>query len=191
MVDFHACTWPRPDLNADDTSLALYFDAMNDEPLWPLLSDLSLPSQLGKAITDGSAEHLGIEQQSQQQQQQSRQEEQVFNQLLQQMKFVDANRDSISGRSPPGPQQRSPRSLDVGRTERSPSNCAGSSAADGRADPSSGSQAPKSGSQDPKMAERPPVITFSHYLPYQVTHASCPALRYWRMTSSMVDLIRC
>ena len=33
MMDFHACSWPEPRLNAQDTSLAEFFDAMNDEPL--------------------------------------------------------------------------------------------------------------------------------------------------------------
>ncbi len=41
MMDFHACSWPEPRLNARDTSLAQYFDAMNDEPLQPVFDALN------------------------------------------------------------------------------------------------------------------------------------------------------
>jgi len=45
MVDFHACRWPRPELSAADISLANYFDAMNDEPLAPVLAALEQKEQ--------------------------------------------------------------------------------------------------------------------------------------------------
>ena len=41
MMDFHACSWPEPRLNAQDTSLAKYFDALNDEPLQPVFDALN------------------------------------------------------------------------------------------------------------------------------------------------------
>jgi len=41
MMDFHACSWPEPRLNAQDTSLAEFFDAMNDEPLQPVFDALN------------------------------------------------------------------------------------------------------------------------------------------------------
>ena len=33
MMDYHACCWPEPRLNAMDDSLAQYFDQMNEGPL--------------------------------------------------------------------------------------------------------------------------------------------------------------
>lgn len=40
MVDFHACSWPHAHLNAEDDSLAQYFDALNDAPIQPLMIHL-------------------------------------------------------------------------------------------------------------------------------------------------------
>ena len=42
MVDFHACTWPSPELNAKDTSLAEYFDRLNEPQLDNFCSVLSM-----------------------------------------------------------------------------------------------------------------------------------------------------
>lgn len=44
MMDFHACRWPAPHLNALDESLAQYFDEMNDGPLSSVLDLLDQSS---------------------------------------------------------------------------------------------------------------------------------------------------
>lgn len=39
IVDFHAC-WPHAHLNAEDDSIARYFDTLNDTPIQPLMTHL-------------------------------------------------------------------------------------------------------------------------------------------------------
>ena len=61
MMDFHACSWPEPRLNAQDTSLAEYFDAMNDEPLQPVFDALNNGAGGGAAACDAeTAADAGI-----------------------------------------------------------------------------------------------------------------------------------
>ena len=59
MMDFHACSWPEPRLNAQDTSLAQYFDAMNDEPLQPVFDTLNNGAGAGAGLGCGNADADG------------------------------------------------------------------------------------------------------------------------------------
>ena len=56
-MDFHACRWPEPQLNALDDSLAHYFDKMNDKPLSPVFISLDSSSDHSRAdhVTMGDA----------------------------------------------------------------------------------------------------------------------------------------
>ena len=61
MMDFHACSWPEPRLNAHDTSLAQYFDAMNDEALQPVFDALNNGAGAGAGTSREDADAGGAE----------------------------------------------------------------------------------------------------------------------------------
>ena len=65
MMDFHACRWPEPQLNALDDSLAQYFDKMNDGPLSPVCQSLDLTSDRSTAghvaMKDAAESDMGPE----------------------------------------------------------------------------------------------------------------------------------
>jgi len=109
MMDFHACSWPEPRLNAQDTSLAEFFDAMNDELLQP---------------------------------------------------FFDALNNSAGGGA---------------------AGCSAEMAADagGAAAEGNGAHATASGEPD-----RPVVISFSHFLPYQVRRLRPKLTELWSLSAA-------
>lgn len=125
MVDFHACRWPRPELNADDVSLAEFFDAMNDEPLQPLLAVL---------------------------------------QQSQQPAAAGAANGTVNGAASAQPG---------GSSQPLGSNCSNDggeqcAATNGHAVAAAVDACSSGSGTSDGAVQRPPVLTFSHYLPYQV-----------------------
>ena len=190
MVDFHACSWPRPDLNADDTSLALYFDAMNEAPLEPLLSHLrqnlggsSSCAGTSPANTRPSTQQPALQQQQQQQQRQRQRQRQqqeepeqteqpeALQRHLQRMQLQASGQDD--GRSASEDKQFGAGAASVSREQ--PDTSSSSSAGDRVGSPGLGTSSCRSGGHQavaggvveaPQL--RPPLITFSHFLPHQV-----------------------
>lgn len=220
MTDFHVCTWPDPGLNAHDTSLAEYFDAMNDEPLQPVLAALQQAQQQAQQQQD-QAQQQGQQEMQQQQykrhkdqaQQQDVQQQQDQAQQPQQHRELDtvgaaiqlgariaevsgagttaAVRNSASeapaaaaapaaavggggGSAMPGgdgPAGMAGAALPVPAHDRGPASAPhGSDAGIGAGDlPAANTVAngQANGHAAAANPQRPPLITFSHFLPYQ------------------------
>lgn len=146
MVDFHVCSWPRPELNADDTSLAEYFDAMNDEPLQLLLAALQhrqqpAASKSADNTPDGMANGTAVD---------------------------GAANCAASGTAATQPEGRSLPTSDHG-SDGSGSQAELPVATDGCAFAAAVDAFDSSGGGgNDGIEQRPPVITFSHFLPFQV-----------------------
>jgi hypothetical protein len=154
MVDFHACSWPRPELNAEDASLAEYFDAMNDEPLRPVLAALQQKHApaLGRKSSPGA----------QRTQPSATPEPANASAGGAANDTAHSTADGAAG----GPGNDAQPAADLGSERRQ----AGAAAADGHAATAAADACPDSGggaSDGPQT--RPPIITFSHYLPHQVS----------------------
>ena len=161
MVDFHACSWPRPELNAEDMSLAEYFDAMNDEPLRPVLAAL----QQEHGPTLGRKQSAGPQ----------HTQPSAANAAADAAADSAANgtvRSTANGAAS-GPGSDAQPAADPS-SQRQPAEAA---AADGRAATAAVDARPNSGGGAIGGPQnRPPVITFSHYLPHQVSFGAWSGL---------------
>ena len=154
MVDFHACSWPRPELNAEDASLAEYFDAMNDEPLRPVLA----------ALQQKHSPTLGQKQSPGQQRTQPAGTPEPADAAADGAASGTAH--SAANGAAGGPGSDAQPAADFSR-QRQP---AGAAAANGNAATAAVDACPdSSGAASDGPQTRPPVITFSHYLPHQVS----------------------
>jgi hypothetical protein len=150
MVDFHACSWPRPELNAEDTSLADYFDAMNDEPLRPVLA----------ALQQKHTPTLGRKQSPGQQRTQPSAADAAADGA------ANGTARSTADGAAGGPGSDAQPAVNLG----SQGQQAGAAAANGHAATAAVDACPdSSGGASSGPQTRPPIITFSHYLPHQVS----------------------
>lgn len=150
MVDFHACSWPRPELNAEDASLAEYFDAMNDEPLRPVLA----------ALQQKHSPTLGRKQSPGPQRTQPSEADAAADGA------ADGTAHSTADDAASGPASDAQSAADFSRQQQ----LAGAAPADGHAATAAVNAYPdSSGGAIDGPQTRPPIITFSHYLPHQVS----------------------
>jgi hypothetical protein len=151
MVDFHACSWPRPELNAEDTSLAEYFDAMNDEPLRPVLA----------ALQQQHSQALGRKQSPGQQGTQPPAADAAADGA------ANGTAHSPANGAASGPASDAQPAADFSRQQQP----AGAAVASGHATTAAVDACPDSsgGASSETLQTRPPIITFSHYLPHQVS----------------------
>jgi hypothetical protein len=152
MIDFHACSWPRPELNAEDASLAKYFDAMNDQPLQPVLA--ALEQKHAPALGRNQAPALRNMQPS------------LTPEAAGIAAVAAANGAAHSAADGPasGAQPAAGLNNQQHTTEEADASGHAVAVAVDALSSSSGDA-----SRRPQM--RPPIITFSHFLPHQVSSA--------------------